>query len=111
MAAYNGLRTAETPALWHLEVGQGIGGRVAKEGRTIACRDYRHDPRRVPIMKNIIDNEDIHGGACAPLVCGGEVLGVLYACHRIPWDWTPHEIRLLTGIAPVSYTHLTLPTT
>lgn len=99
MAAYNGLRTAEMPALWHLEVGQGIGGRVAKEGRTIACRDYRHDPRRVPIMKNIIHNEDIHGGACAPLVCGGEVLGVLYACHRIPWDWTPHEIRLLTGIA------------
>lgn len=99
MAAYSGLQTAEMPALWHLEVGQGIGGRVAKEGRTIACRDYRRDPRRVPVMKNIIDNEDIHGGACAPLVCGGEVLGVLYACHREPWEWSSSEIRLLTGIA------------
>src|SRR5206468_1782969 len=35
MAAYSGLRTAEMTALWRLKVGQGVGGRVAKEGRTI----------------------------------------------------------------------------
>lgn len=99
LAAYSGLRTSEMPALWHLKVGQGIGGRVAKEGRTIACRDYRRDPRRVPVMKSIIDGEGIRGGACAPLTCGAEVLGVLYACNRVPRDWTTEELWLLTGIA------------
>lgn len=99
MAACSGLRTAEMPAHWRLKVGQGIGGRVAKEARTIACRDYRHDPRRVPVMKNVIDHEGIHGGACAPLLAGSEVLGVLYACQRTPREWTSEELRLLTDIA------------
>ncbi|MPZ00585.1 MAG: GAF domain-containing protein [Actinophytocola sp.] len=99
MAAYSGLRTAEMPAYWRLEVGQGIGGRVAKEARTIACRDYRRDPRRVPVMKNVIDHEGIRGGACAPLLAGSEVLGVLYACQRHPRNWTSAELHLLTDIA------------
>jgi sugar diacid utilization regulator/putative methionine-R-sulfoxide reductase with GAF domain len=99
IAAYSGLRTAEMPALWRLEIGQGIGGRVAKEGRTIASRDYRTDPRRVPVMKTIIDGEGIRAGACAPLVAGSEVLGVLYANERAPHDWTTDEIDALNGIA------------
>ncbi|MEU3274574.1 helix-turn-helix domain-containing protein [Saccharomonospora sp. NPDC006951] len=98
LAAYGGLRTAEMPALWHLAVGQGIGGRVAKERRTIAVRDYRRDPRRVPVMKSIIDAEGVRGGACAPLLCGDDVLGVLYAADRCPRDWTDAELRLLTDI-------------
>ncbi|ASR37136.1 hypothetical protein BAY61_21485 [Prauserella marina] len=98
LAAYGGLRTAEMPALWHLAVGQGIGGRVAKERRTIAVRDYRRDPRRVPVMKSIIDAEGVRGGACAPLLCGDDVLGVLYAADRRPRDWTDSELRLLTDI-------------
>jgi sugar diacid utilization regulator/putative methionine-R-sulfoxide reductase with GAF domain len=99
MAAYSGLRTAEMPALWQLRVGQGVGGRVASEGRTIAVRDYRHDPRRVPVMKRLIDAEDIRGGVCAPLLGGSDVLGVLYASHRSPREWTPDEVGLVTDAA------------
>ncbi|AEA23572.1 helix-turn-helix domain-containing protein [Pseudonocardia dioxanivorans] len=99
MAAHSGLRTAEMPALWRLRVGHGVGGRVAKEGRTISVRDYRRDPRRVPVMKRIIDDEGIRGGVCAPLMTGSEILGVLYATHRVPWDWTDDEVRLVSRVA------------
>jgi sugar diacid utilization regulator/putative methionine-R-sulfoxide reductase with GAF domain len=99
LAAYIGLRTTEMPALWCLKIGQGIGGRVAAQGRTIATRDYRHDPRRAPVMKRLIDNEGIRSGICAPLMSGADVLGVLYASHRAPRDWTGDEIRLVTDAA------------
>ncbi|MFD2400093.1 helix-turn-helix domain-containing protein [Prauserella oleivorans] len=78
--------------------GAGDRGRVAQEGRPIVCRDYRRDRRRVPVMKNVIDAEGIRGGACAPLLYGGEVLGVLYACQRVPRTWKPEEIRQLSVI-------------
>jgi sugar diacid utilization regulator/putative methionine-R-sulfoxide reductase with GAF domain len=99
MAAHTGLRTAEMPALWELKVGQGIGGKVAKEGRTIVVRDYLHDPRRVPVMKTLIDDEGLRCSICAPLAAGGEVLGVLYAAERHVRDWTADECRYVTGVA------------
>lgn len=99
MAAYSGLRTAEMTVLWRLQVGQGVGGRVAKEGRTIAVRDYRHDPRRVPVMKRLIDDEGIRAAICAPLASGDEVLGVLYAAERYTREWTADEAHLVTAVA------------
>jgi sugar diacid utilization regulator/putative methionine-R-sulfoxide reductase with GAF domain len=98
MAAYNGLRTTEMAALWRLEIGHGIGGRVAQQGRTIQVRDYRRDPRRVPIMKRLIDAEHLRSSICAPLVCGSEILGVLYAADRSPRDWTDDEVRFVTSV-------------
>ncbi|QLL06505.1 helix-turn-helix domain-containing protein [Mycobacterium vicinigordonae] len=96
MAAYNGIRTPEMMALWRLEVGQGVGGRVAKQGRTISARDYRRDPRRVPVMKSVIDAEGVRSAICAPLLSGAEVLGVVYAACRRVRDWTEDEVALLT---------------
>lgn len=99
MAAHSGLHTVEMAAHWRLKVGQGLGGRVAAEGRTLACRDYLHDPRRVPVMKTVIDREGIRGGACAPLLAGSEVLGVLYVSHRSPREWSSEELGLLSDLA------------
>ena len=99
MAAYSGLHTAETPALWRLKIGQGIGGRVWGEQRTIASRDYRRDPRLLLVMKQLIDNEGIQSGICAPISSGTEVLGVLYASHRAPREWTGEEIQVVTNAA------------
>jgi GAF domain-containing protein len=99
MAAHNGLRTSRMATTWTLALGQGIGGRVAIEGRTLAVRDYRHDPRRVPVMKSLIDEEGIRGALCAPLVDGADVLGVLYAAARRSRDWTPDEHAFVTDVA------------
>jgi sugar diacid utilization regulator/putative methionine-R-sulfoxide reductase with GAF domain len=99
MAAHSGLRTAEMTALWKLKLGQGIGGKVAKEGRTIAVRDYLHDPRRVPVMKTLIDEEGVRSAVCAPLAAGGDVLGVLYAAERGVREWSAEECRFVTAVA------------
>lgn len=99
MAAHNGLRTSRMATTWTLALGQGIGGRVAIEGRTLAVRDYRHDPRRAPVMKSLIDEEGIRGALCAPLIDGADVLGVLYAAARRSRDWTPEEHALVTEVA------------
>jgi sugar diacid utilization regulator/putative methionine-R-sulfoxide reductase with GAF domain len=99
MAAHSGLRTAEMTALWRLRVGEGVGGRVARDGRTIAVRDYRRDPRRVPVMKGLIDDEGIVAAICAPLINGRQVLGILYAAERETRDWTPEETRMVTALA------------
>jgi sugar diacid utilization regulator/putative methionine-R-sulfoxide reductase with GAF domain len=98
MAAHTGIRTAEMMALWRLQVGLGVGGRVAKEGRTISVRDYRHDPRRVPVMKAMVDEEGLRGAVCAPLVSGTEILGVIYAGQRDARDWTRGELEALVQI-------------
>lgn len=98
MAAHSGLRTTEMMSSWSLKVGEGIGGRTAREGRTHMVRDYHTDSRRVPVMKSVIDQEDIHGAICAPLTNGVDVLGVIYVAQRAPRDWTAEESRVITAI-------------
>jgi sugar diacid utilization regulator/putative methionine-R-sulfoxide reductase with GAF domain len=99
MAAHSGLRTVRMANEWTLPLGVGIGGRVAAEGRPLWVRDYRHDPRRAPTQKTMIDEEGIRAAMCAPLTAGGQVLGVLYAARRESFDWTPEDLTLLTEIA------------
>jgi sugar diacid utilization regulator/putative methionine-R-sulfoxide reductase with GAF domain len=98
MAAYNGIRTAEMMAIWRLKVGQGVGGRVAQEGKTLSVRDYRRDPRRVPVMKSVIDEEGVRSALCAPMVSGADILGVVYAAQRETRDWSSNDIQMITDI-------------
>lgn len=95
MAAHNGLRTTEMMTAWRLAVGQGVGGRVAKEGKPLITKDYRRDPRRVQVMKSLIDAEGLTSGMVVPILNGGEVLGVLYAASREPREWMAAEQDLL----------------
>jgi sugar diacid utilization regulator/putative methionine-R-sulfoxide reductase with GAF domain len=104
MGAYSGFRNPEIADVWSLGLGQGIGGRVAAEGRTITIRDYLRDPRRVPVMKKVIDDEGIRGCICAPLVSdpllpAGSILGVLYVAVRRPNTFSRQECDLLTALA------------
>ena len=103
MGAYSGFRNPEMAQVWQLGIGQGLGGRVAAEGRTITIRDYLRDPRRVPGIKKVIDDEGVRGVICSPVVSDpllpeGSVLGVLYACSREPRTFTRDECELLAAI-------------
>lgn len=103
MGAYSGFRNPEMAEIWKLGVGEGIGGRVAAEGRTITIRDYLHDPRRVPRMKKVIDDEGVRGVICVPVVSDpllseGAIFGVLYACSRQPRTFTHEECDLLAAL-------------
>ncbi|MGQ0846810.1 MAG: helix-turn-helix domain-containing protein [Sporichthyaceae bacterium] len=99
MAAHSGLRTVRMANEWTLALGVGVGGRVAAENRPLSVRDYRHDPRRAPTQKTMIDEEGIRAAMCAPLTFGGRVVGVLYAARREAFDWRPDELALLSDIA------------
>ncbi len=99
MAAHSGLRTVRMATEWTLALGVGVGGRVAAEGRALSVRDYRHDPRRAPTQKTMIDEEGIRAAMCVPLTVGGQVLGVLYAARRETFDWSPEQLTLLSEIA------------
>ncbi|WP_255272646.1 helix-turn-helix domain-containing protein [Actinomadura madurae] len=75
-----------------------MGGRVAAERRPYMSRDYRHDSRRVPLMKRLIDNEGIQATLVVPLLMGDEALGVLYAAQRRPYPWAEAEQQVLDRI-------------
>ncbi|TNM38357.1 GAF domain-containing protein [Nocardioides albidus] len=99
MGAHHGVESTEMAAAWRLKVGEGIGGRVALERRPQMSRDYRHDSRRVPLMKRLIDNEGILATLIVPILVADVTLGVLYAAHRQPYPWTDAEQVALEQIA------------
>lgn len=99
MGAHHGVESTEMAAAWRLKVGEGIGGRVALERRPQMSRDYRHDSRRVPLMKRLIDNEGIQATLIVPILLAENTLGVLYAAHRHPYPWTEAEQETLEQIA------------
>ncbi|MEU6384093.1 helix-turn-helix domain-containing protein [Streptomyces bauhiniae] len=99
MGAHHGVESAEMAAAWRLKIGDGIGGRVALERRPQMSRGYRHDSRRVPLMKRLIDEEGIQATLTVPILVADSMLGVLYAAHRNPYPWTEAEQRALAQIA------------
>lgn len=99
MGGHVGLISAEMATAWNLRVGDGIGGRVAAQRRPHMSRDYRHDSRRVPLMKRLIDNEGIQATLTVPLLSADTALGVLYAAHHRPYPWSEHEQHMLEEIA------------
>jgi len=98
MGAHCGLISAEMRSAWRLKVGEGIGGKVAAERRPYMSRDYRHDSRRVPLMKRLIDNEGIQATLVVPLLMGDQALGVLYGAQRRPYPWSEEEQVVLDQI-------------
>lgn len=98
MGAHSGVRSMEMSSAWQLKIGEGIGGRVASERKPHMSRDYRHDTRRVPVMKRLIDNEGIQATLTVPLLAGNEALGVLYAAQRQPYPWSRAEQDVLDEI-------------
>ncbi|WP_456696981.1 helix-turn-helix domain-containing protein [Aeromicrobium sp. P5_D10] len=91
MGAHCGVTSAEMASAWQLKVGEGIGGKVALERKPHMSRDYRHDSRRVPLLKRLIDNEGIEATLTVPLLMADQALGVLYAAHRHPYPWSVAE--------------------
>jgi sugar diacid utilization regulator len=104
MAAYSGFHDPCIAEIWRLGLSQGVGGKVAVEGRPMTVRDYLHDPRRVPVMKHVMDGEGIRGAVCVPVAASPaphdeeSIVGVLYAAHRRPHSYSQDEIDLLAAI-------------
>lgn len=100
LRAHRGLITAEMVSTWHLKVGEGIGGRVAVEGKLRGTSDFHEDPDflrdspRVP-MTRLVDAEGLRAVFVAPLSLGDQSLGVLYAAERRVREWNNDDQGLL----------------
>ena len=80
-----------------LKIGEGIAGKVAKEGKPIKVLDVRKDKRY--ISRDIAKKEGLCSLLCVPLTVKGKVIGVINCYTSTQHDFTETEINILTSIA------------
>lgn len=78
-------------------LGEGVAGRVAKEGKPIQVLDVRQDERY--INKKIAEKEGLCSLLGVPLIVKKRVIGVLNCYTSTPHEFTPSEINIITAVA------------
>lgn len=86
-----------------LEMGKGISGWVAREGRGVVVPDVNEDPRFYAEIDKITGFET-KAIACAPIRSRGQVLGVLEAVNPVDGFFDPDALLVLTGIGSLAGT-------
>jgi two-component system phosphate regulon sensor histidine kinase PhoR len=82
-----------------LNLGEGIVGIVAQNGKPLIINNARDDPRRHQDIPKAI-SYDLEKVLCVPMTYQGEVVGVLEAMNkRDNSDFTEYDAQLLTVIA------------
>lgn len=78
-----------------IQLGQGITGWVAEHREPVAISsDASNDPRFV-IFKNLPEDH-FEAILCTPIVCASKVVGVINLQHRLSYQHTANEVRLLS---------------
>ena len=75
------------------EIGAGIAGRVARERRTICCRDTSADPDYVAVVP------DVRSKLCIPLLADGTLIGVLDLSGREIDAFDGEDVSLMETLA------------
>ena len=78
-----------------IPVGRGFAGKVAAERRTIAIDDVDH----ADVLNPLLREKGIKSLLGAPLVVGGEVVGVVHVGALTPRSFTDEEAELLQLVA------------
>lgn len=81
----------------NIKLGEGIAGRVAREGRPITVLDVKNDPRY--INRDIAKKEHLCSLLSIPLIFKGKVIGVLNCYTPKPHRFTKSEINALKSVA------------
>ncbi len=80
-----------------LQVGQGITGWVAEHREPVAIDSKASDdPRFSPFIN--LPEDRFEAILCTPVLCAGRVVGVITMQHRLPYQHTSVEVRLLSTI-------------
>jgi len=85
------------------QLGEGLLGWIAREGKPLRTDDAEHDPRFVPRADV---RETFASFLGVPLVCGRTCMGVLSALHPEHARFTAHHEELLQLIAGICAPHL-----
>ena len=81
----------------NVKLGEGIAGRVAKEGIPITISDVRKDERY--LSRDIAKKENLCSLLSVPLIFKNKTIGALNAYTAEPHVFTKNEINILKSIA------------
>ncbi len=79
-----------------LEIGEGLVGWVAQAGQPVMIGDVTQDDRWI-VIEGVDDQ--VRSAICAPLITGGEMLGVMGVYHTEKNAYTLEHLDLLVAIA------------
>lgn len=87
----------------HLELGQGVAGWVAKEGKGVVVQDAPNDPRFYAKVDNATGYKT-KAIACAPIRARGKVIGVIEALNPNTGAFDASDLPVLDGIGNLAGT-------
>lgn len=84
-----------------LPLGAGVGGMVARTGAPYMVNGYFGEDSFIhtPEMDRTVAAERIHALLGVPVKLGHEIIGVLFAAHRGPHDFSTQDIMLLVMLS------------
>ncbi|HKY01129.1 MAG TPA: EAL domain-containing protein [Burkholderiales bacterium] len=90
-------RNSPLPLGVRLKLGEGLAGRVGVTRQPMILDDYRSWEHRVPAFSD----KPLHASLAVPLLCHGELIGVLKVCEDQPGVrcYTENDARLLSLLA------------
>lgn len=96
------LRASKNPhadLIDHLDIqlGQGITGWVAEHREPVAIASNASNDPRFVIFKNLPEDH-FEAILCTPIVCATKVVGVINLQHRLSYQHTANEVRLLSTL-------------
>lgn len=97
MRVTEGTTSPDFPKI-RLHLGEGLGGRVAETMTAHWTRDYVQDTRYLHAIDDIVLEENLVAILGVPLKIGRRLLGVLFASHRSPRDFSRDEVSLLSSL-------------
>lgn len=96
------LRASQNPhadLIDHLGVklGQGVTGWSAEHREPVAIASNASNDPRFKAFKNVPEDH-FEAILCTPILCASKVVGVINLQHRLSYQHTPNEVRLLSTI-------------
>ena len=96
------LRASQNPhadLIDHLDIklGQGVTGWSAEHREPVAIASNASNDPRFKAFKNLPEDH-FEAILCTPILCASKVVGVINLQHRLSYQHTPNEIRLLSTI-------------
>ncbi|GGA61368.1 hypothetical protein GCM10011507_11080 [Edaphobacter acidisoli] len=80
-----------------IKLGQGVTGWSAEHREPVAIASNASNDPRFKAFKNLPEDH-FEAILCTPILCASKIVGVINLQHRLSYQHTPNEIRLLSTI-------------
>lgn len=80
-----------------IELGQGVTGWSAEHREPVAIASNASNDPRFKVFRNVPEDY-FEAILCTPILCASKVVGVINLQHRLSYQHTPNQVRLLSTI-------------